>query len=223
MFNAYIAIDPSLWWDNQAVVHRAQSRFKEAQKPHAAVFISLANNPDNGFGDPKLNLETVRRFTQLLESAASPSLRSALQYFEAEDHGSVPLLSLYHGLLYIFEGYKLPLKEVIEQPSALNTHFKRLSERLGVIWLPPEAIVNQMGYVMLDQVKNVEKAIELFKLNVSNYPDSYNAYNSLGNAYRVKGEKALAIENYEKSLKLNPANQEGAKRLQELKGQPEHK
>jgi tetratricopeptide (TPR) repeat protein len=67
--------------------------------------------------------------------------------------------------------------------------------------------------------KEVDKAIEFFKLNVANYPDSYNAYDSLAEAYRVKGEKARAIESFEKSLKLNPANEAAAKQLQELRGQ----
>jgi tetratricopeptide (TPR) repeat protein len=208
MFNSYIAIDPSLWWDNQVLTRWAENRFKEAQKLRASVYISLANNADVGFVDPKIGAEAARRFTQLLESAAPLGVRSTHQYFEAEDHGSAPLLSLYHGLLYIFEGYKPSIKDVLGQPSSLNTHFRRVSERLGVTLLPPEAIVNQLGYVMLHQMRNADKAIEFFKLNVANYPDSYHVYDSLGDAYRVKGEKALAIENYEKSLKLKPANKE---------------
>jgi len=224
MFNSYVALDPGLWWDNQVLVHRAECRFKGPQNRRASVYISLSNNPDIGFGDPQINVAAIRRFTTLLKSSASPGLRSTLQYFEAEDHVSVPLVGLYHGLLYIFEGYKQPFEEVIEQPSAaLSNHFKRVSERLGVTLLPPEPTVNGIGYFMLYGMKDVEKAIELFKLNVLNYPESYNAYDSLGGAYRAKGEKAFAIESYEKSLKLNPANQNAAKQLQELKSQPVHR
>jgi Tfp pilus assembly protein PilF len=43
-------------------------------------------------------------------------------------------------------------------------------------------------------------------------------YDSLAEAYAVKGEKPLAIENYEKSLKLNPDNQNGARELKKLRG-----
>ena len=75
---------------------------------------------------------------------------------------------------------------------------------------------------MLQQGR-VDDAIELFKLNVANYPESFNTYDSLGDAYRAKGDKTLAIESYEKSLKLNPANEDGARKLRELKSQEEHK
>jgi uncharacterized protein len=224
MFNSYVALDPALWWDNQVLVRRAESRLKEARTRRAAVYLSLSNNPDIGFGDPTVSVNAVRKFSRLLDSAASPGLRSALQYFEAEDHVSVPLVGLYHGLLYIFEGYKQPFKEVLGHPAAaLSSHFKRVSEHLGVTLLPPEPMVNGIGYFMLYGMKDVEKAVELFKLNISNYPDSYNAHDSLGRGYRAKGEKALAIEHYEKSLKLNPANQNAAKQLQELKGRQEQR
>ena len=44
----------------------------------------------------------------------------------------------------------------------------------------------------------------LFKLNVSEYPDSWNVYDSLGEAYFKKGDKAMAIKNYQKAVELNP-------------------
>lgn len=223
MFQSYIAIDPSLWWDDQVLVRRAERRFTEAQELRGSVYITLANNPDMGSGDPMVNREAGQAFARSLEAAASSGFRSTLRYFEAEDHGSVPLLSLYHGLLHIFEGYKPSLPALVDEPSALRPHFERISEQLGVVLLPPEPFVNQMGYVMLRQQEDVDKAIELFKLNVSNFPGSYNAYDSLGEAYMVKDEKALAIENYEKSLELNPDNQNAKERLQALRGQGEHK
>ena len=217
MFQAYIAIDPSLWWDDQELVHRGENLVKEHGNLHGSVYISLANNPDVGIGNPIVMKEAGRTFAKYLESAASPKFRSTLEYFESEDHGSVPLLSLYRGLLYIFEGYKPLLNDLLNQPSALKTHFERISERLGVVLLPPEAIVNQTGYGLIYQYEDVDKAIELFKLNVSCYPKSYNVYDSLGEAYMVKDEKMLAIKNFEKSLELNPANENSKKQLQKLK------
>ncbi len=51
-----------------------------------------------------------------------------------------------------------------------------------------------------------KQAIALLKLNIETYPDSYNAYDSMGEAYLLNGDKDLALQNYEKSLKLNPNN-----------------
>jgi len=51
------------------------------------------------------------------------------------------------------------------------------------------------------------------------YPQSWNVYDSLAEAYMMNGDKDLAIEYYEKSLALNPNNTNGARMLQKLKGQ----
>ena len=52
----------------------------------------------------------------------------------------------------------------------------------------------------------MDAAIAIFKLNVELFPQSANAYDSLGEAYMKKGDKKLAIENYQKSYDLNPRN-----------------
>ena len=68
-----------------------------------------------------------------------------------------------------------------------------------------EAELNTLGYQLLQLGKNHE-AIEIFKLNVEAYPQAFNTYDSLGEAYMVNKEKELAIANYKKSLELNPKN-----------------
>ncbi|MDQ3020739.1 MAG: serine hydrolase [Bacteroidota bacterium] len=72
--------------------------------------------------------------------------------------------------------------------------------------------INLMGYNLLNDGK-IDDAIEVFKLNVENFPDSFNVYDSLGEAYMKKGDKELAIKNYKKSIELNPQNEGGVKNL----------
>ena len=68
-----------------------------------------------------------------------------------------------------------------------------------------ESDLNTLGYSMLTQSR-VDDAIEIFKLNVEMYPQSGNPYDSLGEAYAVKGDKELALRNYRKSVELDPEN-----------------
>jgi len=79
-----------------------------------------------------------------------------------------------------------------------------------------EARLNQMGYERLS-MGNVDEAIALFKINVAAYPGSWNVYDSLGEAYAAKGERDLAIQNYEKSVELNPANESGKRVIEDLR------
>jgi len=78
-----------------------------------------------------------------------------------------------------------------------------------------EPQLNQLGYQLL-QMKRVKDAIEIFKLNVEMYPQGFNTYDSLGEAYMVDGQKELAIQNYRKSLELNPQNTAAVEALKKL-------
>jgi tetratricopeptide (TPR) repeat protein len=60
------------------------------------------------------------------------------------------------------------------------------------------------------------EAIALFKINVEFYPKSSNVYDSLAEAYMTNGDKDLAIENYKKSLELNPQNSNAREMLKKL-------
>ncbi len=84
-----------------------------------------------------------------------------------------------------------------------------------------ERQVNSVGYELLGK-KSFDQAIEVFKLNVEAYPDSWNAYDSLAEAYTArhdaaKGDLQLAQQNYQKSLKLNPHNARAAAALEQSK------
>ena len=79
-----------------------------------------------------------------------------------------------------------------------------------------ERTLNSIGYYLLGE-KKIKDAIEIFKLNVKAYPDSFNVYDSLGEAYMKAGNKELAIKNYEKSVRLNQDNRGGIEALKKLK------
>jgi CubicO group peptidase (beta-lactamase class C family) len=65
--------------------------------------------------------------------------------------------------------------------------------------------LNILGYGLLERGM-IDEAIGIFKLNVEAYPGAFNTYDSLGEAYIVKGDTDLAIANLRKSLELNPEN-----------------
>jgi len=80
-----------------------------------------------------------------------------------------------------------------------------------------EAEMNLLGYRYLQQGKTSE-AVRLFTLNVISYPDSWNVYDSLGEALLKDGNESLAEKNYRKSLELNPNNENAVKVLNDLQG-----
>jgi CubicO group peptidase (beta-lactamase class C family) len=80
-----------------------------------------------------------------------------------------------------------------------------------------ESELNTLGYQLLYGDKRVSDAVAIFKLNTAEHPASSNAFDSLGEAYRRNGEKALAINSYQTAVKLDPTNGHAAAMLKELK------
>jgi hypothetical protein len=87
--------------------------------------------------------------------------------------------------------------------------------RPGVLF--NEGSFNQLGYRFLAAGK-LSEAIAVFKLNVAAYPQSANAFDSLGEACMKDNRNDLAIENFKRSLQLNPANENARKMLEKLEG-----
>ena len=111
--------------------------------------------------------------------------------------------------------YKIIMNEGID--SAVGK-YRDLKKNQSDAYDFQEGELNDLGYNLLRQ-KKVKDAIKVFQLNVEAYPESSNVYDSLGEAYMINGDKTPAIENYEKSLKLNPGNTNAVEKLKSLRAQ----
>lgn len=100
---------------------------------------------------------------------------------------------------------------------AMIAEFHNLKSVADPDLLAGESDTNVFGYSLLRR-KRVNEAIAVFKLNVEAYPQSANAYDSLGEAYLVGGDKEKAIENYRKALALDPTMESAKRALHMLTG-----
>ncbi len=80
-----------------------------------------------------------------------------------------------------------------------------------------EGTLNTFGYALLGEGNSAD-AIEIFRLNAEQYPESANVWDSLGEAYLAAGDEARSIEAYEKSLELDPENENARQKLTEIRG-----
>lgn len=195
LFNSYIAVSPSLQWDNFGEIDRVKEFFKTRKELNRTLFASLGNEPGD-IGDAYgLFQDELRR--QQLKGFVWEAVR-----YEDEDHGSVVLRSHYAGLRKVFDGWQFPRDSttgaVAGGLKGVEEHYGKLSERLGFKVIVPEALMNQVGYQLMGQ-GNMDDAIAAFKLNVERYPGSANVYDSLGEAYERAGRFELALTNYEKA------------------------
>jgi CubicO group peptidase (beta-lactamase class C family) len=97
-------------------------------------------------------------------------------------------------------------------PAAMLEAYRNRKNGLDLL----ERRINGKGYDLLAE-KKVREAIDILKINVLVFPTSADAYDSLGEAYLAAGNKDRAIENYQKSLSLDPGNGNAAEALKKLK------
>lgn len=212
LFNAFIAVDPSFGtWDEEtmdkkldAVTSRSFERF---------IYIATANWGKRNIS----NRDRHVRLYEALNSKCEGEFPAKLEYFENENHGSVPPIAFYNGISTIFEDYGISYRDV-ESIEELIQHFQSLSQRLSWDFRPPEYLVNRIGYRMLQSRNENDKtkALSFFILNTENFPNSFNAYDSLGEAYESLGDNKKAIENYKKSLELYPNNEHAIMKIESL-------
>jgi predicted alpha/beta superfamily hydrolase len=215
MFNAYIAIDPSLWWDNQKLMKQAQHALPSLNLSKRSLFVGFANNMPPGMDTTTVMNDTDQRtlvtrsvlpFINALKDVKPKGLRWTSKFYPNERHGTVELNAEYDALRYLFNYYQFRTSQFEGHPelnvdSVVSAHFKIISENFGATVLPSEGLVNELAYSCMAMNKPKE-AYLLFKRNIDNYPKSANAFDSIGDFYAGSGDKQKAKAAYTKSLSL---------------------
>lgn len=131
------------------------------------------------------------------------------------------ITNILYGLPY--EMPKQPVAELLLETltkqgaaAAVKQYHELKASRADLLDLS-EGELNRLGLYLLRQQRDAD-AVEIFKLNVEAYPNAFNAYYSLGEAYRASGNKELAVANYRKALELNPEDWRAAEKLKLLTG-----
>lgn len=230
LFNAYIAIDPSMWYSNEKFLNNIITQLPEQNMNGKRLFVGTANTMPGGMTlsqltkDRSFETQHIRSIFKLDEflKTNTNGLLYAQKYYEAERHNTVPLISEYDGLRFIFDYYHLDATEKdFTDPTAsiatkLKTHYKNVSEKLGYKNSAPEALINYLAYEALGK-DQYDRAQALFELNIESYPESRNVYDSYADYFLAKKDTVNAIENYRKAL-LFEANSSTQAKLDALIG-----
>ena len=209
LFKAYIAIDPALSYDNQKLLKEAKNALIANNYSGITLFLGIANTMKDGMDIKKVRKDTTNRtehirsileFRNYLDNNPKNQLQFEYKYYNNDNHNSVPLITEYDAFRYLFSFYNLDLFG-FNYAKNLEKIFEKATKHFGYKVLPPESLVNSVASLSLSY-KYFDEALLLLKLNFTNYPQSYNVYNAMGDYFSKKGEKANAIENYKKALSI---------------------
>lgn len=212
LFSYYLLIDPSWFWDHNYIGKRSKEVLENRVDLKARIYIALANNMQ----EDKRHYQWGDQFYKLLEENKSPDLKVDFRYFEDEKHLTVTIPATYYGLRYLFEPYNIDINEVTKDPDILVNYSAKIKKELFFDTKPDQSFVNTIGYVALYDRELPDIAISIFELNTKNYPQSINVWDSLAEAYTVRGYIDNAKKCYEKILTLSPTNKTAKTKLEEL-------
>jgi predicted alpha/beta superfamily hydrolase len=229
LFNSYISIDPSMWWDKMNFLNATKKSLRENKFAGTTLYLGIANTMNEGMNITKVRSDTssgtrhirsILDLDQYTKAQKQNGLRYESKYYGDDDHGSVPLIAEYDGLRFIFNKYRFKLSpKDFEDPKVdlvnkFEKHYQEVSKLFGYKLSPPENMINGLGYNFLQQ-KQYDKAGGLFKMNVDNYPESFNVYDSYGDYFLAIGDKSKAIEYFKKTLSIKE-NPDSRKKLDKL-------
>lgn len=202
LFHSYVAVSPSLQWEDAEALKRAEEFLKNQKELKVTLYTSLGNEP-GGIG------ENFDKFREVLGRTNVKGFEWQAERMDDEDHGSVVLRSHYSGLRKVFAGWQGARDPesglMVGGLKGADEHYKKLSERFGYSIQTPENLINQMGYQLIFANKP-DEAIAVFKANVERYPGSANVYDSLAEAYERGGRIDLAEPLYDKARTLGEQN-----------------
>jgi len=175
-FNAYLIIDPSLWWDENVLVKKLENNLKTIDFKGSSLFFANANSKGNQKEPSKqhfAHFEAKKKALELMEVTTPKNLNYHVKFYNDEDHGSVVLPSLIDGLRSIFKGFRINVKELVKNPSILEKQYAILSNNIGFNLKPQSAYIDRVVDLAIKLGKK-ENAIILNKIHQKQDPN--NAY-----------------------------------------------
>ncbi|MBC8755364.1 alpha/beta hydrolase [Kordia sp. YSTF-M3] len=235
LFTNYIAIDPSLWWDNEVLSLQLSERLSDKKYERKSLFLSIANPlpPDTEkdlnvlVKDTTYRTEGLRatyKFSKIASKATHSTLQFSYKYYENENHGTVPMISIYDGLYALYPWYKMSgsFVNVLTNPDtdakavtkAFNDRYKTLSNHLGYTIHPEEDLLNNLGFMFMSN--DPKKSFALFTMLIEAYPRNANGYDSMSDYYISQKDIKNAIKYVEMAYKISGGNYHKEK-LEKLK------
>jgi predicted alpha/beta superfamily hydrolase len=227
LFQNYIAIDPSLDWNDQKLLKQAKEKFKTADYSGKSLFVSLAAEQlhmhnesitiDNIMSDTSeftLFARSIIDFSNFATAQNQNGLNFLWDVYPEDLHGTVPLPSMRDGLVSLFNWYQFkspqkynnPETPIEELVALLKEQEQIYTEHFGVPTAPMiDELLNGYGYMNM-QMGQPKKAFMFFEMNIKQNPKSANAYDSMAEYYESQDDKENALKSLNKAFELSGAD-----------------
>lgn len=215
VFNAYIVIDPSLWWDNKALMGTAKNYFLRSGLTNRSLFLGQANTLGGVDTLTNVHFEAIKEFALLLQTRNCSGINWKYNYYEDDDHGSVALIAQYEGLRFIFKDYHIKTADILMNPQMLKDQFDKLSAETGVAFAPPAQVLNKLSDPYY-RPRMLEVCAQYCQLAIHYYPQRPFGYSHMGDICLKEDDTKQAIEYFKKALEADTEYEYARDKIKEL-------
>ena len=213
-FNAYIAISPSIQWDNEMILKSATAKLDSKTSLNKILFFSDASEGGQ-FHQNQLT------FDSLLKQKNVPRLKYKYTWYPEETHISEPVKAFYDGIRFVYPQWHLPYNSSAFRQTlsseAVKKHYEELSATYGYKVIPLHDEINQISRFLRNDPKRIKDAIDLLQMNAANYPASSVIQDLLGDTYLKTSDTTMALASYQKAFALDPANNKLKQKIEKMK------
>ncbi len=196
LFSAYLAISPSLWWDEDLYIKRTRSLLSQGKVSDKPLIVTIGSLEGGDMG------RSVRDgFIPLLTSHVKKSSRFKAVELPLEDHTFGPYKAIYEGLKALYSDDLIPGEIIDKGSDAVYAFYENLSKRYGYNVLIPESTYSALASSMYRQEKR-SQALKIAEAYVQDYPESSYAHYYVGTRYLKEQLIELAEEHIGKALEI---------------------
>jgi len=198
-FASYVAIDPSLDWDDQKLLKHARELLGNEEYRGKSLFMSLGGqlhmqnshitieNVMQDSSDYTLFARSNIEFSNAVTENKQNGLNFQWKFYEQDLHGSISLPSILDGMIFLFNWYPIENTDKFNSPDTptdelvqiIRKREKKLKDHFGYFVTPfDEELLIMLGYMNLEW-GNTQKSLAFFQLALEYYPDSAEALQNI--------------------------------------------
>ncbi len=214
LFDQYLAIDPSLWWDDRYLMQRCQSEWAQLDlsgkslflgiadtKPSGITFDSLAKMPDTG--QEIAHPQALWAFQELVHSSPN-GLHFQYEFYEGDTHSSCVAPSQLDGIRFLFDWYDGDqILQRISNPEGdgtqlleeLDNHYRYVSRKMRYpIFAPADKMIRFSRFLASHDL--MDRALAILNLTARYYPDNPGVFQTIGWFYEMQNDDLNARAAY---------------------------
>jgi predicted alpha/beta superfamily hydrolase len=196
-FDSYLAISPSLWWDDERTLRRLSESPESFSSLDGFQLTVTLGTEESG----SLVERSTRAFLEHLTDHPLRGLRVEEVSVDGLGHNYSPKMAFFLGLATSFSDWRLPAEFLDRDLAAIDAYYASLSKRYHFEIPVPEDVYGTLGWKLFEAGRR-DEASDLFRAWVARHPGSSVAVASLGSFHREIGDSAQAVVLLRKAMEI---------------------